>query len=36
MFSLDGEYISFSSPVILDGSVEIWLCAVGEQCFVNP
>ncbi|XP_034231069.1 dynein heavy chain 2, axonemal [Thrips palmi] len=33
MFSLDGEFIPFSSPVALDGSVEIWLCAVEEEMF---
>ncbi|KAJ1520022.1 hypothetical protein ONE63_004252 [Megalurothrips usitatus] len=30
MFSLDGEFIHFSTQIILDGPVEIWLCAVEE------
>ncbi|XP_039277425.1 dynein heavy chain 2, axonemal [Nilaparvata lugens] len=28
MFSADGELVEFSKPVLLEGSVELWLCAI--------
>nr|XP_034179953.1 dynein heavy chain 2, axonemal [Osmia lignaria] len=28
MFSIEGEYVSFYEPVILEGQVEIWLCDI--------
>nr|CAD7455963.1 unnamed protein product [Timema tahoe] len=31
MFSAEGEYIDFSSPIILEGPVELWLCRVEDM-----
>ncbi|KAE8744396.1 hypothetical protein FOCC_FOCC009000 [Frankliniella occidentalis] len=35
MFSLDGEFVPFSLPVVLEGPVEMWLCAIEEAMHIT-
>ncbi|KAG7190743.1 hypothetical protein KM043_006815 [Ampulex compressa] len=36
MLSSDGEYVEFVQPVLLEGQVESWLCAIGKFSIFTP